>query len=37
MIVFEAKEGANYIKRIIGIDRIAYENDELFINGKRYE
>ncbi|SES46629.1 signal peptidase I [Psychrobacillus sp. OK032] len=39
VIVFEAKENTNYIKRIIGIsgDRIAYENDELFINGERYE
>lgn len=39
VIVFEAKEDTNYIKRIIGIsgDRIAYENDELFINGERYE
>lgn len=39
VIVFEAKEDTNYIKRIIGIpgDRIAYENDELFINGDRYE
>ncbi|WP_318245391.1 signal peptidase I [Psychrobacillus faecigallinarum] len=39
VIVFEAKEDTNYIKRIIGIpgDRIAYENDELFINGEKYE
>ncbi|MFJ8064634.1 signal peptidase I [Psychrobacillus sp. NPDC096426] len=39
VIVFEAKEDTNYIKRIIGIpgDRIAYENDELFINGELYE
>ncbi|MFJ5770122.1 signal peptidase I [Psychrobacillus sp. NPDC093180] len=39
VVVFEAKEDTNYIKRIIGIpgDRIAYENDELFINGKKYE
>lgn len=39
VIVFEAKEDTNYIKRVIGIpgDRIVYENDELFINGKKYE
>lgn len=39
VIVFEAKEDTNYIKRIIGVpgDSIAYENDELFINGERYE
>ncbi|ATP40759.1 signal peptidase I [Solibacillus sp. R5-41] len=39
VIVFEAKEDTNYIKRIIGIpgDRIVYENDELFINGERYK
>lgn len=39
VIVFEAKEDTSYIKRIIGIpgDSIAYENDELFINGERYE
>lgn len=39
VIVFEAKEDTNYIKRIIGIpgDLIAYENDELFINGERYD
>ena len=39
VIVFEAKENTNYIKRIIGIpgDRIAYDNDELIINGERYE
>ncbi|WP_404815110.1 signal peptidase I [Psychrobacillus glaciei] len=39
VIVFEAKEDTNYIKRIIGIpgDHIAYQNDELFINNKRYE
>lgn len=39
VIVFEAKEDTNYIKRIIGIsgDHIAYQNDELFINNNRYE
>lgn len=39
VIVFETKEDTNYIKRIIGIpgDLIAYENDQLFINGEKYE
>lgn len=39
VIVFEAREDINYIKRIIGVpgDHIVYENDELFINGERYE
>lgn len=39
VIVFEAKENTNYIKRIIGVpgDSISFENDELFINNKRYE
>lgn len=39
VIVFEAKEDTNYIKRIIGVpgDHIAYENDELFINNERYD
>lgn len=39
VVVFEAKKDTNYIKRIIGIpgDRIVYENDELFINGEKYE
>ncbi|MBK3493799.1 signal peptidase I [Viridibacillus sp. YIM B01967] len=39
VIVFEAKKDTNYIKRIIGVpgDHIAYENDELFINGKKYK
>ena len=39
VIVFEAKENTNYIKRIIGMpgDQIAYENDKLFINGESYE
>lgn len=39
IVVFEAKEHTNYIKRIIGIpgDQIAFENDTLFINGVKYE
>ena len=39
VIVFEATEDSNYIKRIIGIpgDKIEYINDELFINGQKYE
>ena len=39
VIVFEANENTNYIKRIIGLpgDQIAYENDKLFINGESYE
>lgn len=39
VIVFRATEEENYIKRIIGLsgDRIAYEDDFLYINGERYE
>lgn len=39
VIVFEANDNTNYIKRIIGLpgDHIQYENDTLFINGKAYE
>ena len=39
VIVFEVDKDVNYIKRIIGIpgDHISYENDELFINKKRYD
>lgn len=35
VIVFEAKEDINYIKRIIGLpgDHIAYKDDVLYING----
>lgn len=39
VVVFEANENTNYIKRIIGIpgDHIAYQDDTLFINGVRYD
>lgn len=39
VVVFKATESEQYIKRIIGLpgDYIAYENDELFINGELYE
>lgn len=39
VIVFKATEKDNYIKRIIGVpgDHIAYQNDELYINGEKYE
>ena len=39
VVVFRATEDTNYIKRIIGIpgDKIEYINDELFINGQKYE
>jgi len=32
-------EGKNYIKRVIGLpgDVVAYKNDELYINGKKYD
>ena len=36
IIVFHAPEQKNYIKRIIGLpgDHIAYEDDQLYINGE---
>ncbi|MBJ8106529.1 MULTISPECIES: signal peptidase I [Bacillus cereus group] len=36
--VFKHKDGANYIKRIIGLpgDYVEYKNDQLYINGKKY-
>lgn len=39
IVVFHASEEADYVKRIIGLpgDHIAYENDELFINGEAQE
>lgn len=39
IIVFQATEEKDYIKRVIGLpgDRIEYRNDQLYINGKPYE
>ncbi|MFF5994631.1 signal peptidase I [Lysinibacillus sp. KU-BSD001] len=39
VIVFRVDEDTNYIKRIIGLpgDHIEYKNDELFINGEKFE
>ena len=39
VVVLDAKEDKSFIKRIIGMpgDQISYENDVLFVNGKRYE
>lgn len=39
IVVFHAPDGKNYIKRVIGLpgDRIEYENDILYINGKAYD
>ncbi|HWO77935.1 MAG TPA: signal peptidase I [Bacillus sp. (in: firmicutes)] len=39
IIVFQAPEGRDYIKRVIGLpgDRIEYKNDVLYINGKPYD
>ena len=39
IVVFKATESENYIKRIIGLpgDHIEYKNDELYINGEKYE
>ena len=39
IIVFHAPEEKDYIKRIIGLpgDHIAYENDQLYINGEAVE
>lgn len=36
IVVFHATEDKDFIKRVIGIpgDHIAYENDQLYINGK---
>lgn len=36
IVVFHATEDIDYIKRVIGLpgDHIAYENDQLYINGK---
>ncbi|WP_033543923.1 signal peptidase I [Planococcus sp. CAU13] len=39
IIVFHAPEEKDYIKRIIGLpgDHIAYENDQLYVNGERVD
>ena len=39
IVVFKATESEDYIKRIIGVpgDHIEYKNDELYINGEKYE
>lgn len=39
IVVFHANEKQDYIKRVIGLpgDKIEYENDTLYINGKAYE
>ncbi|MFW7403581.1 signal peptidase I [Vagococcus fluvialis] len=39
IIVFTAPDGDTYIKRVIGLpgDRVTYEKDQLFINGKKVD
>ncbi|WP_338449095.1 signal peptidase I [Niallia oryzisoli] len=39
VIVFHANEQEDYVKRVIGLpgDEIEYRDDQLFINGKKYE
>lgn len=39
VVVFKVDEETNYIKRVIGIpgDHISYKDDQLIINGKKYE
>ncbi|MFD1862455.1 signal peptidase I [Planococcus sp. FY231025] len=39
IIVFHAPEEKDYIKRVIGLpgDHVAYENDQLYINGEAVE
>ncbi len=39
IIVFQATEDKDYIKRVIGLpgDEIEYRNDTLYVNGKPYE
>ncbi len=39
IVVFKAPDERNFIKRIIGLpgDHIAYENDELYVNGEKFE
>ena len=38
IIVFQAPEGKDYIKRVIGLpgDKVEYKEDTLYINGKAY-
>jgi signal peptidase I len=38
VIVFHANEDEDFVKRIIGLpgDKIVYEDEQLFINGKKY-
>lgn len=39
IVVFHATEDKDYIKRVIGLpgDHIAYENDQLYINGEAHQ
>lgn len=39
VIVFHANKKDDYVKRVIGLpgDQIEYRNDELYINGKKYD
>ncbi|MEK4522193.1 signal peptidase I [Psychrobacillus sp. FSL W7-1457] len=39
VIVFKVNKDTNYIKRVIGLpgDHITYKDDELLINGKKYD
>ncbi|KAB7665381.1 signal peptidase I [Bacillus sp. B1-b2] len=39
VIVFHANEKEDYVKRVIGVpgDKIEYRDDQLYINGNRYE
>lgn len=39
VIVFHGGNEEDYVKRVIGLpgDQIRYENDQLFINGKKYD
>ena len=39
IVVFHAPEKKDYIKRVIGLpgDYVEYKNDQLYINGKKYD
>ncbi|MDF9762423.1 MULTISPECIES: signal peptidase I [Peribacillus] len=39
IIVFEAPEGKDYIKRVIGLpgEKVEYKDDTLYVNGKAYD